>query len=153
MWLLCIMDGKVHEFTSHVYSLSHPMIYYKQVVFAIILCIVELVCQIVVVNVVIYCGQIIHLDEQMDEKWTYLCTTCLHIIYLPIMNLLHIIYLLIIELNLSIIHCWMWQNWINIFHNNNDDTFTKIIILWRCGALVNDLIFQHGGEGFNSLSN
>jgi hypothetical protein len=44
------------------------MIYYKQVVFATILCIVELVCQIVVVNVIIYCGQIIRLDEQMDEK-------------------------------------------------------------------------------------
>jgi hypothetical protein len=66
--VLCIVDGKVHEFISHVYSLSHPMIYYKQVVFAIILCIVELMCQIVVVNVVICCGQIIHLDEQMDEK-------------------------------------------------------------------------------------
>jgi hypothetical protein len=44
------------------------MIYYKQVVFAIILCIVELVCQVVVVSVIIYCGQIIHLDEQMDER-------------------------------------------------------------------------------------
>jgi hypothetical protein len=74
------------------------MIYYKQVFLAIILCIVELVCQIVVVSVIIYCGQIIHLDEQMDEKWTYLCTTCLHITYLPIMNHLNIIYLLIIEL-------------------------------------------------------
>jgi hypothetical protein len=74
------------------------MIYYKQVVFAIILCIVELVCQVVVVSVIIYCGQIIHLDEQMDERWTYLCTTCLRITYLPIMNHLHIIYLLIIEL-------------------------------------------------------
>ncbi len=47
------------------------MIYYKQVFLAIILCIVELVCQIVVVNVIIYCGQIIHLDEQMDENRTY----------------------------------------------------------------------------------
>ncbi len=63
LYLLFILDEKVDEKWAHVkHNWSHRMKNDKQVDFVIKICIVEYMCQILIVGMIIYCDEVIEFD-------------------------------------------------------------------------------------------